>query len=136
MAMTVLALLCAHICVTNSPLNPPASKYDPSSLYYFDQTVFDIGSKVGLNETGYVYIPHECMSQSCKLHISLHGCSVNNYYEEAVHHLSFNYWAETNNIVIVYPRMAQHGTTVQEKLVVGMLMVRLDKLMIRRMAFK
>ena len=100
----------------SSPLNPPASKYDPSSLYYFDQTVFDIGSKVGLNETGYVYIPHECMSQSCKLHISLHGCSVNNYYEEAVHHLSFNYWAETNNIVIVYPRMAQHGTTVQEKI--------------------
>ena len=46
----------------------------------------------------------------------MHGCSVNNYYDEAVHELSFNRWAETNRMVVLYPRMAEHGTTTQEKI--------------------
>jgi hypothetical protein len=95
-------------------LNAPASVSNPSSLLYFDQSVYNINNLVGLNTTGYIYIPEPCMTGSCKLHISLHGCSVNNYYEEAVHELSFNKWAETNRMVILYPRMADHGKTTQE----------------------
>jgi poly(3-hydroxybutyrate) depolymerase len=103
--------------IYSSPkLLPPAAKSNTRNLYYFDQSPFDADNTVGLNVTGFIYIPEPCMSDSCKLHISLHGCSVNNYYDEAVHELSFNRWAETNRMVVLYPRMAEHGTTVQEKI--------------------
>ena len=49
----------------------------------------------------------------CKLHLSLHGCSEVEYYDEAVHHLGFQEWGETNNIVILYPRVQPHGGTTE-----------------------
>ena len=52
----------------------------------------------------------------CALHVALHGCGVNGYYDNEVHHLSFTRWAETNRMVVVFPRMAQHGAVEQEEI--------------------
>jgi hypothetical protein len=35
------------------------------------------------------------------------------YYDDEVHHLSFQRWGEANNIVIVYPKIQPHGGTVE-----------------------
>ena len=51
----------------------------------------------------------------CGLHVSLHGCGVNWYYDDQVNHLSFTRWAETNSLVVLFPRMADHDATVQEQ---------------------
>ena len=39
----------------------------------------------GLAESGYIYVPSGCEKPGarCKLHFSLHGCGVNEYYDGA-----------------------------------------------------
>merc|ERR1719282_1530321 len=92
------------------------------ALKLFDQSPFfgKDNNQTGLNATGYVYVPTTCRSDvnKCSLHVSLHGCGVDHYYDEAVHILSFNRWAETNNMVILWPRLRSHGGehgTAQQK---------------------
>jgi len=60
-------------------------------------------------------VPTACESgaKKCRLHFSLHGCGEEGYYEEAVHHLGFQEWGEVNDIVIVFPRVQQHGFTTE-----------------------
>ena len=69
----------------------------------------------GLAPAGHVYVPAKCKlaGAKCKLHFSLHGCGVNEYYDEAVHHLGFQRWGEANGIVIVFPRIQPHGGTTE-----------------------
>ena len=67
-----------------------------------------------------MYVPKACRDGTrrgagCKLHLSLHGCDVNRYYEEQVQHLGFENWAEANEMVVLFPRMAEYGTTTQTK---------------------
>jgi len=40
----------------------------------------------GLAESGYIYVPSGCEKPGarCKLHFSLHGCGVNEYYDGAL----------------------------------------------------
>jgi len=60
-----------------------------------------------LDATGFVYVPTACQSGStCKLHVALHGC-VQNWDTidlQYVEHAGYNEWAETNNIIILYPQ--------------------------------
>ena len=60
-----------------------------------------------LSKTGYIYVPSNCSSGevSCHLHISFHGCEQNveligNQYAQ---HAGYNSWAESNNVIVVYP---------------------------------
>lgn len=111
-------------------LRPPSSSFDTASLFEYDQgPFFGDHARTGLNNSGWIYVPKACRNTSgavhgtaggagagaCKLHLSLHGCGVNEYYDPAVHHLGFENWAESNGIVIMFPRMAQHGATTQTK---------------------
>jgi len=74
----------------------------------FDQSQFlPNPTSKGLASTGYAYVPAACASGSaCKIHISLHGCAQN--YESVqmkyVQNTGFNKWADTNNIVVLYPQ--------------------------------
>ncbi len=58
-------------------------------------------------EQGYVYVPKSCeQGQSCTLHISFHGC---NQHADAVgmayvEKAGFNRYADSNNIVVLYPQ--------------------------------
>jgi len=60
-----------------------------------------------LEDTAYYYLPTDkCSSSSCKIHISFHGCNqtlqdINMIYMERV---GLNEWAETNNIIVLYPQ--------------------------------
>lgn len=78
-----------------------------SNLMSFDQTPYftDIHSSIG--DMGYIYVPTNCQSgkNSCKLHISFHGCLQNlnvigNVYAA---NAGFNSWAEANDIIVLYP---------------------------------
>eukprot|EP00756_Hemistasia_phaeocysticola_P000166 Hpha_TRINITY_DN10115_c0_g1::TRINITY_DN10115_c0_g1_i1::g.131432::m.131432 len=105
----------------------PKTKASPTSLQLFDQAPFmsaDNNGTAKYNETtphvtglapaGYVYVPARCRGTEatpCRLHFSLHGCGVDNYYDDAVHHLGFQEWGEANAIVVVFPRLQPHGGT-------------------------
>ncbi|RZI43839.1 PHA-depolymerase-like protein [Herbaspirillum sp. HC18] len=81
-------------------------------LVEFDQTEFFSNHKPrrhGMADTGYIYIPANCdksMNQPCRLHVAFHGCQQNagNIDEIFIRHAGYNQWADTNNIIVLYPQ--------------------------------
>jgi poly(3-hydroxybutyrate) depolymerase len=67
----------------------------------FDPDTFSMGRK------GFVYVPHACAAgAACRVHIALHGClqdygDIKRLY---VDYAGYNEWADTNNIVVLYPQ--------------------------------
>lgn len=75
----------------------------------FDQTLAVGSSVMGLAETGYAYIPQDCVNgSSCSLHINFHDCShsAEAVGDNFVRNNGLNEWAETNRIVVLYPQAA------------------------------
>jgi len=84
------------------------------NLYAFDQIPFipELTFKYGdpywsLGQMGFIYVPTACQdgTTSCSLHVSLHGCeqTVDDMDDTYARHGGFNEWAESNNIVVLYP---------------------------------
>ncbi|MFI4954485.1 MAG: polyhydroxybutyrate depolymerase [Gammaproteobacteria bacterium] len=72
----------------------------------FDQSLYNL-EKSGLAQQGYIYIPKACAKgDTCKLHISFHACNQNaeTIGTQYVENTGLNRWAESNNIVILYPQ--------------------------------
>jgi len=65
-------------------------------------------SSISMDNHAYVYVPTACQQQNntCKLHVSFHGCLQG--FEEVgqiyVLHAGLNRWAESNNIIVLYPQ--------------------------------
>lgn len=83
-------------------LHPPAVP-NTTSFRMFDQAPFQDGS---LNKMGYLYIPSACeQGKTCRLHLNFHGCGA--WKPEEIEGIGLNRWAETNDIVVVYPLRGQ-----------------------------
>jgi len=92
-------------------LNPPVATVS-SNLFSTPQSNF-VGNggspkDISLGETLYFYVPTACQNGTnlCKLHLVFHGCK---QYADTVgtvfvEHSGHNAWAESNNIVVVYPQ--------------------------------
>ncbi len=98
------------------PLLPPikANAEMKKQLFAFDQSEFQSGNS-SLYQTGYVYVPKACQStrSGCRLHVNLHGCQMGPNYiqDQYVTNNGLNEWAETNNIVVLYPQATSSGFT-------------------------
>ena len=90
-------------------LNQRTSGGLSSSIAEFDQTEFVQGqtpASVGLADTGYVYVPSICRTQTCRVHVVFHGCQ---QYAGLVggavyRHSGYNEWADTNRMIVLYPQ--------------------------------
>jgi hypothetical protein len=81
-----------------------------SSPQPFDQTEFldnpSLVGQAGLADTGWVYVPTACETETCRVHVVFHGClqyagTVN----DAVYkHGGYNKWADKNKIIVLYPQ--------------------------------
>ena len=81
------------------------------SLIEFDQAAFVTGHGIGTN--GWVYVPKTCTAATpCRLHVALHGCKQNatDVGQEFVRNAGYNRWADTNNIVVLYPQTGKGAT--------------------------
>lgn len=94
------------------PLNPPAATVH--APVEFDQAVYlSAPEGKGMATTARVYIPTGCVpGTTCRLHIAFHGCKQN---EKRVNDAftvgaGFNRWAESNNIVVLYPQTHDTST--------------------------
>lgn len=61
----------------------------------------------GMANDGYAYVPANCAAgQPCKLHVAFHGCkqSVAAVGTQFYQNSGYNQWADTNNMVILYPQ--------------------------------
>jgi DNA invertase Pin-like site-specific DNA recombinase len=64
---------------------------------------------LSLAHNGYVYVPKDCEAltgPACRVHIVLHGCKQNaeSVGRQLVDKTSFNAWADTNQIIVLYPQ--------------------------------
>jgi len=74
-------------------------------LIEFDQTTFENGH--GMGASGWLYVPKACAAGTqCRLHVALHGCKTNvtDIGQEFVRNAGYNRWADSNNIVVLYPQ--------------------------------
>ncbi|MGB0694745.1 MAG: depolymerase [Rhodospirillaceae bacterium] len=95
-------------------LNPPGPSLG-GTLSAFDQTLYTPGGEKkakdqGIWHTGFVYIPQSCSAAgaNCKLHVALHGCKQSDQNlgkdDKFYNLIGMNQWADTNNIVVLYPQ--------------------------------
>lgn len=84
----------------------------PENFIEFDQREFVSGH--GMAPSGWVYIPQTCRGGKtpCRLHVALHGCqqNVSDVKLEFVQNAGYNRWADTNNLVVLYPQTGKGST--------------------------
>src|SRR5499427_1596499 len=104
-------------------LNPKNTGQLGGSFINFDQTRFvDQTSDHGMAPDGWLYVPAACANnQGCKLHVVFHGCKQYETYRYPsasglttfgttyVRNTGYNKWADTNNIIVLYPQATSSG---------------------------
>jgi hypothetical protein len=87
-----------------------------TSLVWISQNDYlpeqDTWTEKGLNPWALAYVPNSCKAapETCKIHINYHGCIDNDwsYRERYTQELDLNEYAESNDLIILYPQ--SHGT--------------------------
>ncbi len=89
------------------PLEQPQAK-ETGRILRFDQKPFAGGDAyaVSLGDSGYLYVPRACETETCRVHVALHGCrmSVENIGERFVREAGYNRWADANRFIVLYPQ--------------------------------
>lgn len=73
----------------------------------FDQREFDKDARSSMDDSGYAYIPRDCRSNACAVHVALHGCQQaavqagERFYKGA----GYNEYADANRMIVLYPQM-------------------------------
>jgi len=93
-------------------LNPRNANTLPSANFVqFNQGQFISGH--GMATTGWAYIPQACSDGTqCRVHVVLHGCKQNesDVQQQYVKNTGYNRWADTNNLVMLYPQTSLAAT--------------------------
>ncbi|MES2801063.1 MAG: hypothetical protein V4654_01100 [Bdellovibrionota bacterium] len=69
------------------------------------------GAQISMSDTAAVYVPTRCqLGEECSLHVAFHGClqSRQDIGDDYLHKLGFNDWAESNNIIVLYPQVTKN----------------------------
>jgi hypothetical protein len=92
-------------------LNPRNNGTLGGTFSEYDQIPFVSGHAMA--STGWVYVPQACGAGTpCRLHVVLHGCKQNtaDIGQQYVHSTGYNRWADSNNIVMLYPQTSTAAT--------------------------
>lgn len=84
-------------------LKPPAMRLT-GRLLEFDQSPFASGAR--MNGSGYLYVPKECETGRCRVHLAFHGCRqhADAVGDQFARNAGYNRWAETNRLIVLYPQ--------------------------------
>jgi len=74
------------------------------ALMVFDQQAY--GSDARLADTGYVYVPPQCRTHRCGLHLVFHGCeqSAEKIGMAFIEGAGYQRWADLADVVLVFPQ--------------------------------
>ena len=67
----------------------------------------------GMDNTAWIYVPKGCADgETCKLHIVYHGClqGYQKIGDKYIKNTGYNRWADTNNIIVLYPQAVSTST--------------------------
>jgi hypothetical protein len=96
------------------PLQPRNNGVLNGKFIEFDQSEFLTNPRSsGMSTTGWAFVPKSCTDgQTCKLHIAYHGClqGYEKIGDKYVKNTGFNRWADTNNIIVIYPQAVTTST--------------------------
>ncbi len=88
----------------------PRAKEATGDFLLFDQTPFTSDlTNHGLSDLGIAYVPKACSAgANCRVHIAFHGCGQNRTFvgEAFAHDSGFARWADTNNLIVLFPQTA------------------------------
>jgi poly(3-hydroxybutyrate) depolymerase len=91
------------------PLNQPSGSSLNGSILAFDQREFVVGNpdSIGLADTGYVYVPMACQTQTCRVHVVFHGCKqyAGTLGDAVYKRAGYNKSADMNKLVVLYPQV-------------------------------
>jgi len=77
-------------------------------LVSFDQKEFarPDPSAISMDEEGFVYIPTVCETETCQVHVALHGCaqSAADVGDAFARLAGYNRWADANRLIVLYPQ--------------------------------
>lgn len=82
--------------------------FNNSNLFSFNQALYVNNHNAGFSSRGWVYANDACRKKPilCRLHVHFHGCGQN--YDRLgkiyVSETGFGEWAESNNLVILFPQ--------------------------------
>ncbi|WP_320172508.1 PHB depolymerase family esterase [Maridesulfovibrio sp.] len=81
-----------------------SGKPNMNNLYRFDQKKYSNSNS--FDDFGYVYVPKQCLSGNCSLHIVLHGCKQGKEFvgEDFIQYSGFLKYAERNNLILLFPQ--------------------------------
>merc|ERR1712129_441471 len=94
-----------------------------NNVIALDQNAFipsgSTASQISVEEIAFAYVASNCsiapMSEGCELHVVFHGCQQTldstlslgtKFNDTFVRRTGYNEWAETNNLVLLYPQAA------------------------------
>ncbi len=84
------------------------------SFIEFDQGEFiEKPRSHSMHESGWAYVPGECSAgRKCRVHVAFHGCKQGqkDVGMAFIEHAGYNEWADTNNIIILYPQVISKKT--------------------------
>ncbi|CAF3823624.1 unnamed protein product [Rotaria sp. Silwood1] len=96
------------------PLKPRNNGVLNGKFIEFNQGEFLMNSSAyGMSDTAWIYVPKSCSDGAiCKLHITYHGCqqSHEKIGDKYIKNTGYNRWADTNNIIILYPQTVATNT--------------------------
>lgn len=66
-----------------------------------------------LSESGFIYVPEQCKTTQCRLHVAFHGCMQGRVTTSTPEktgiiypvYAGYNEWAKANDIVVLYPQV-------------------------------
>ncbi|CAF4886276.1 unnamed protein product, partial [Rotaria sp. Silwood1] len=96
------------------PLKPRNNGVLNGKFIEFNQGEFLMNSSAyGMSDIAWIYVPKRCSDGAiCKLHITYHGCqqSYEKIGDKYIKNTGYNRWADTNNIIILYPQTVATNT--------------------------
>lgn len=63
-------------------------------------------ANISLAKTAFAYVPKDCESGACPIHVAFHGCkqTYDDIKDTFVKNAGYNSWAESNRMIILYPQ--------------------------------
>jgi len=98
----ILQHLAGPLLPAKAPVPASFKKYDQLTQFPVD----DDKANISLSKTAYAYVPLDCETGSCQIHVAFHGCHQNydNIKDSFIKNTGYNAWAEGNRIIILYPQ--------------------------------
>jgi poly(3-hydroxybutyrate) depolymerase len=102
--------LLKYITQLTEPKSTKSNDQLSQQLLTFEQSEYAGEYAETLGENAYLFVPQSCKDKrNCDIHISFHGCNQNAEAigNEYAKNAGFNAWADTNNLIVLYPQTKQ-----------------------------